>query len=45
MHDGAFDLIITNIKNHKFPSHKVDLVLMNPPFGTKEANIDTVFLL
>ncbi|CAK71046.1 unnamed protein product (macronuclear) [Paramecium tetraurelia] len=45
MHDGAFDLIITNIKHHKFPSQKVDLILMNPPFGTKEANIDTVFLL
>ena len=44
--EGAdYSLILADARNIKFnPSRLVDLVIMNPPFGTKEAGIDMVFL-
>lgn len=44
--EGAnYQLINGDIKNMKLVSTKpIDLVVMNPPFGTKETGIDIKFL-
>lgn len=47
--EGAdYDLILVDARHAKFRetyiNRPVDLVVMNPPFGTKEAGIDMVFL-
>lgn len=44
MEGGAFDLINANVARLKLRPKTVDLVVMNPPFGTKEEGIDMKFL-
>ncbi|KAM3144223.1 hypothetical protein pb186bvf_003685 [Paramecium bursaria] len=43
VHGSGFDIILTDIQYHKFKG-QVDTIIMNPPFGTKNENIDTIFL-
>lgn len=31
LHDGCADIVLTNIKYHKYPPNKIDVVVMNPP--------------
>lgn len=44
--EGAdYQLILADARYFSIrPNHPIDLVIMNPPFGTKEAGIDMVFL-
>ena len=47
--EGAtkFELINANVSQWKYPyetTKLVDMVVMNPPFGTKNEGIDTIFL-
>jgi len=41
-----FDLVNINIKdfNNKCKGRILDIIVMNPPFGTKDEGIDLVFL-
>ena len=41
---GNFDLIRADATNLKLRVKQIDMVVMNPPFGTKEENADTKFL-
>lgn len=41
---GNFDLINANVAQLKFREKQVDLVVMNPPFGTKQEGIDMKFM-
>ena len=41
---GSFELIRANASTLKLREGQVDLVVMNPPFGTKEEGIDVKFL-
>jgi putative methylase len=41
---GHFDLIRADATNLRLRSKQVDMVVMNPPFGTKQENVDTKFL-
>ena len=44
--EGAdYSLILADARNIRFTTnYPIDMVIMNPPFGTKEAGIDMVFL-
>lgn len=44
--ESLFDLVNINIKdfNNKSKHKLLDIIVMNPPFGTKDEGIDLVFL-
>ena len=41
---GSFEIINADVSRVRLRGKQVDLVVMNPPFGTKEEGIDTKFL-
>lgn len=45
MEGANYELINADARSFKFKGNRpADLVVMNPPFGTKEAGIDMIFL-
>jgi predicted RNA methylase len=41
----TYDVVLADISQMPLPCHPIfDIVVMNPPFGTKEAGIDMKFL-